>query len=260
MKRAEFALAALLVILISTAVIFTSAPASFAAKPEDVFVVKDMDWYTKAGEEAPEPRGSIKTNNGRYYWLVINPDIQDESNGLELGILFYLEKTNQYSFLPLVDDSVCDVHFSPDGSMFIIEGAGEFAMYDIGIELFRFDGFTSIFKTIKAATPPQWVDVGCFVYSRYEPNTSRNRPDDYPDEWMSLAMYDTLAGEETVLKAATETSDFTFNEIVEGGVSVLEGYVKSPGDWEDPEKYETRELTVELPAGNQRDMGEKLFP
>jgi hypothetical protein len=228
-------------------------------------VVEDMQWYRRDGDklsDAPTPNGGVLTDTGWIHWLFADPDASDEAKGAERGLYFYAEKSGKYSFMPFGGNgaNVNAVHFSPNGAMFIVEGAGEEEMNDIGLELFSFAEGKSLFKTAKAALSPVWIDAGRFVYSRFEPGTSRGRPDDYPDEWMSAAMFDAIAGEETVLKKATETSDFSAGVVDEdsgdtlvlndGGseIRLTESYVDSPKDWEDPDEMKTRELTVPLPA------------
>ena len=229
------------------------ASASLAAKMGDIFSVEDMEWRAMVNgkpEEAPEPNGGQETENGWCFRLFVDPDTQDESEGLERGLFFYREQTGRYSFLPFEEESVNDVHFSPDGEMFIVEGAGEYAMYDFSLELFDFDGFKSQFKTMKAAFPPQWLDVRRFAFSRFEPGTSRGRPDDYPDEWMSIAMYDATAGEEVVLKAATQTEEFMMDGFDDetGELVIIKFSVRNEKDWADEEKQEVEEMRVSLPA------------
>lgn len=247
-------LTALTVLLTSTAL----------AAPEP-FVVKDKQWYRQDGgklSDAPVPNGGVQTDAGVIYWLFADPDVSDEAKGAKPGLYFYADKSGKYSFTPFGGNgmNVNAVHFSPDGAMFVVEGAGEEAMNDVALELFSFAEGKSLFKTAKAALPPEWIDAGRFVYSRFEPDTSRGRPDDYPDEWMSAAMFDAIAGEETVLKKATETSDFSVGVIDEesGDTLVLNGdgsqirltetFVDSPQDWEDPDKAKTREVSVPVPA------------
>ena len=63
-------------------------------------------------------------------------------------------------------------------------------------------------------------------------------------------MYDVTTEEETLLKAATETCDYTvlyFNE--DGDIVAYEDSVESPEGWADPEnKVENKEIVVPMPA------------
>jgi hypothetical protein len=223
----------------------------FAAQGKVDFVVKDGEWYRQSGNktsEPPVPNGSEETETGWVYWLYADPEISDEAKGAERGFYFYSEKQDKYSFLRSGGGAnVNGVHFSPDGKTFIVESTAEQSINDISLELFAYEGLASLFKTTKAATPPLWLDAGRFVYSRFEPGTDRGRSADYYNEWMSLSLYDAASGEDTVIKEATETSDFLLAGFAEDGVTVWEEYVDSPKDWADPDKAKNREITVPIP-------------
>jgi len=251
MKKHLYGALILAVLLLAPApLVFTVTPA-FAASGKASFVVKDSDWHVENEgklSDAPTPNGSQETSSGWIYWLYADPGVSDEAKGAERGMYFYADKTKKYSFMPFGSANVNGVHFNGDGSMFIVESVPEGETQNITLELFTFADMASRFKTQKAAIPPQWVDAGRFAYSRFEPGTKRGKPADYPDEWMSLAMYDTVSKEESVLKAATDTSDFTLMGVGDDGVLVVwEEYVESPKDWADPDKADMREVTVEIP-------------
>ncbi|MDR0882924.1 MAG: hypothetical protein LBP55_10395, partial [Candidatus Adiutrix sp.] len=185
---------------------------SVALAAPELFVVKDGEWFRQSGgqlTDPPVPNGNQETAAGRIFWLFADPEASDEAKGAEGGLYFYAEKTKKYSYLPFGAVNVNGVHFSPDGTMFIVESVGEGETNNITLELFSLADLVSHFKTQKAAMPPHWADAVRFVYSRFEPGTSHGKPADYPDEWMSLAVYDAASGQETVLKEATETSDFS---------------------------------------------------
>ncbi len=214
------------------------------------FITRDRDWYwISDGKEsdAPTPNGMQETEIGWLYWLFINPDSNKALKGERKGLHLYSEYTGNYSFLPLdgVDQVNC-VHFSPDGERFIIEAPAE----DILIDLYTLADLKGRFSTRKGAMPPIWVDPARFVYSIYEPGTTRGAPEGYPDEWSSLVMYDVMTEEETLLKAATETSGYSMLYINEDGDIVAEeSRVESPEDWSDPEnKVEREYITVPVPA------------
>jgi hypothetical protein len=230
------------------ALAFCSAAAFAASEP---FAVKDREWFRQDGgklSDAPVPNGGEETQAGWMHWLFAAPETSGEAKGAERGIYFYSAQTKKYSFLPRESGGVNAVHFSPDAEMFIVESVAEGETNNITLELYAFAGMTSRFKTVKAAVPPHWIDAGRFAYSRFEPGTSRGRPVDYTNEWMSLAMYDSVAHEETVLKKATETSDFTLAGVSDDGLIVVwEEYVDSPKDWADPDKAKNRELIVPVP-------------
>jgi hypothetical protein len=230
------------------------ATVAFAAQP-GVFTVDDGEWKMRVDGkllEAPTPNGGEETDAGWIYWLFDDPSTLDEVKGGARGVHFYSETTKKYSFMPVVEKiNLNGVHFSPDGKMFVLESTRDSAPDNVSLELYDFASLAPKFKTGTAALPPQWIDAGRFVYSRFEPGTSRGKPADYYDEWKSLAMYDTVSGEETVLKEATKTSDFSLMGLGGGEakmvIVVWEEYVASPKDWADPEKQEVRELIVPVP-------------
>jgi hypothetical protein len=238
-------------IIYAIAVLMVLSSSAFAA-PEP-FIVKDREWFRSSEGKtanAPTPNGGQETEAGWVYWLYADPDVSDEAKGAERGMYFYAEKSKKYSFMPFggVGVSVNGVHFCPDGKMFVVESTSENIPNDIALELFDFADNTSLFKTPKAAGTPWWAGSGCFVFSRFEPGTNRGRPADYHNEWMSLAMYDMVSGKETVLKEATEKSDFILMGVSEDGAAAAwEEYVDSPKDWADPDKAKNREIIVPLP-------------
>jgi hypothetical protein len=67
---------------------------------------------------------------------------------------------------------------------------------------------------------------------------------------LSAGLYDSATGETIVLKESTETQNFRFSSVSDDGehIVLLEEYVKSPKDWADEDKVETREITVPVPA------------
>lgn len=255
MKKVIFSLSALSLLAFAAAL--------FAAEAAPTgFVVENGEWRAqKNGQlsDPPSPNGYAETEAGRCYWLFADPETADEAKGAPRGLYIYREKGSESSFLPLAGP-VNAVTFSSDGEMFIVEGPGEMEMNDVSLELFTTADSVSRFKTAKAAGSPHWIDVRRFVYTRNDPDQPRDRPDDYPLEGSSALLYDAVAWEETVLKKAGPTSDFSIGFLGDedhdlrvlsedgSGLILTETYVESGGDWADPDKYQMRQLTVPLPA------------
>lgn len=229
-------------------------PSGVAVADEGSFTVEEDNWvYRKGGRvlETPVPCGAQYTERGWIHWIVVNPAVDESLEGERPGIHLFEEMAGKYSFLSLEEGAtVNSLHFSPDGERFIVMGEGEEGTMDIPLTLFTFDDLKAHFKTMKAAMPPLWVDIGRFAYSRFEGEIKREAPEDYPDQGVSLIMYDVFEEEETVLRGATETSSFYllyFDE--DGNIVAEESWVESPEDWADPEnKVGSREVTVEVPA------------
>lgn len=221
-----------------------------ASASGNTFLVRDRDWFwTRDGkeDEAPRPNGMQETEIGWIYWLFINPDSDEALKGERKGLHLYSDYTRRYSFLPLDDvDTVNCIHFSPDGNRFLIEAPAE----EILISLYTLADLKLHFSTRKGAATPLWADFARFVYSKYEPGTTRGAPEGYSDEWSSIYMYDVTTEEETLLKAATETCDYIllyFNE--DGDIVAYENSVESPEGWADPENMvENKEIVVPMPA------------
>ncbi len=233
-------------------IVLTSPLNVYAAPAQSKFVVEDGEWvWRKGGEllEIPSPHSSEETEQGAVYWLVMDSRNEESMKDEKNGVYFYSDFTKKYSFLPLDEemDRIDGFSFSPDGERFIILRVG--GEHSNSYSLYTFADLSSRFE-FRAEYGPVWVDSARFVYSRYEPGTSRGMPEDYADEWVSLVLYDVLAEEETILKAATKTSNFSFSEVnEEGDIVAEESWVESPEDWADPEnKVKTREVVVPVPA------------
>ena len=138
--------------------------------------------------------------------------------------------------------------FSPDGERFVlVTGSGirpdiTYEVYGEGGEkLAEFDGIRGMLE---------WIDPVRFVFTRID-DTREGEGGTFINVWrVSVIMYDTAIREEIVLKEATDTKNFWFDEVIEDGAAVTatEEYVKSEKDWTDEDKIKTREIRVEIPA------------
>ncbi len=243
---------AVCVVCVALLAVMMAGTWAHAAEKQKQFVVEDGEWIRRKGSEkleTPVPNGAQETEIGWIYWLFVNPDVDESLKGETRGVHFYSDSTKKFSFLPLEKGrEINGIHFSPDGKRLIIESPGE----DITLTLYTFADLELHFEAKKVEMVPMWVDPARFIYSRYEPGTSRGVPDDYADEWISLVIYDVLSEKEAVLKAATKTSNFSLLYLNEKGDIVAdESWVKSAEDWADPEnKVKSREIVVPIPAAN----------
>jgi hypothetical protein len=234
-------------------IILLMTESAFAAPEKVDFVVSDDEWHRQVNGkllEAPTPNGNQATASGWIYWLYADPLVSKAAKGAERGLYFYSADTNNYSFLALESVNVNGIHFNDDGTMFVIESVKKGETYNITLELYTYADMVSHFKTLKAASALLWIDSRRFVFSKYEPGTSRGRPKDYPNEWMSVSIYDVVSGKETVLKNATETSNFLVLDLSDDNIELWEEYVTSTNDWVDPDKSTFRYLTVPIPGAN----------
>ncbi len=216
------------------------------------FLVKNGEWvYLKGGavQETPVPYGAEETEAGTIHWLIIDPEYDENLKGEAPGAHFFLEQTGEYFFLSLTRTAAVDGFiFNESGDNFLtVEVVDE---HSRRYSLYSFPGLELKFEVLRAEYGPQWVDGGRFVYSRYEPGTHRGMPEDYADEWTSVYVYDTVTGEETALKRATETASYSFESVnEEGDIVCTETSAESQEDWKDPENsLKTKEVEVSLPA------------
>ncbi|MDR0814198.1 MAG: hypothetical protein LBN37_00435, partial [Bacteroidales bacterium] len=208
------------------ALAFFSTAALAAPAP---FVVKDGTWYRQNNGKlsiALALNDGLATEAGWIYWLFADPDAAEQTKGMERGLYFYDGQAQKYLFLPIAADiDINAVYVSPNGEKFFLESCGKAESNDTALEMYTFKDMKAAFrvgKVVSVVTSPQWIDAGRFIYSRFEPGTSRGLTDDSANEWISLAMYDAIADKEFVLKAATPTANFTFLALSEDGVIALE--------------------------------------
>jgi len=232
------------------------------------FAVKDGQWQIKGSGKTLEPRprqengleivgdvflnGKAETKDGVFYWLAVQP--ANEGFG-RTGIYLYDEGNEFYDFVPTGEEGsdseaeIFSVEFSPDGAWMIVNHDGTFEVYSGPVAREEVTAFHN------AATPAFWIDSMRFVYSA--------RLGKVGDAGLrsSVLLVDARTMESTILKKATETSEFLAgirstgitdqeNEIVsandKNAINVTEFYVKSAKDW-DSDKVEARNLTVKLP-------------
>jgi hypothetical protein len=96
-----------------------------------------------------------------------------------------------------------------------------------------------------------WVDPVRFVLTRID--DTRDTEDGVYSAYslrVSVVMYDAAASETTVLKEATDTKNFWFDEVTNdgGALRIRESSVESEKDWGDEEKISERAIEVEIPA------------
>jgi hypothetical protein len=221
------------------------------------YIVRDGEWLSQIDgktAEAPTPNGSQLTESGWYYWLYAKAGPpEDKETGL--GLYFCADKTSEYSFVRFGGPgvNVNGVHFSQDGKMFIVESTSDSIENKVFLDVYNFNDKSLIFNSPTAAAAPIWIDSTRFLYSFFESGTKRGRPAPFFNERLSISIYDTSAGQESLLKKATATSDFHLAGLTDDSLIVIwEEYVKSPGDWADPDKADMREIVVKVPPAAKK--------
>jgi hypothetical protein len=89
------------------------------------------------------------------------------------------------------------------------------------------------------------------VFSQIEDIRAEVVPGTFPYWYqISVALFDPAVDETVVIKKATETSNFRFNQATpdQESLEITEEFVTNTDDWKDPEKYQTKEIIVPLPA------------
>jgi len=188
------------------------------------------------------------------YWSVLGPDVSDAVLENETGVWFFAQDGACLTFVPLESEyGYQDIVFSPDGGKFVL-ATGSGMRPDVFFEVYG-EGTEKLAELIGVIGQLAWVDPLRFVFTLID----EDMDDDIRegafhglayDMYLSVAMYDTAAMEMTVLKKATGTQNFLFDEVIEDGnaVTVTEKSVKALEDWADDEKIEMREIRVEIPA------------
>jgi hypothetical protein len=238
-----FVLAALAVMCTSTAM----------AEELGGYILKDGKVYrVQDGEEKlleDEPVNFANTDAGMYGWVLVDPEFEGMA-GSKSGIHFFFGDDNEpFAFLPMKDAAACMMEFSPSGEKVLISRGTEIKQdlgyYEIDIAGKKFNKK----KSFVSAGHSFWVDPHRFFFTSVD--ESKGARDNAGDQlWDSIAMYDSVFDELSILKEATETKDYfiTGCDYDKGTVDVSESSVKNKKDWNNQDKIEYKELTVPIPA------------
>ncbi len=190
------------------------------------------------------------TDVGMWGWLLVDPELSEGMKGSKSGIYFFLgEDEKPVAFLPIEEAGACMLEFSPSGEKLLISRGKEFKQdlgyYVIDIEKKKFDRKASFVS----AGHSFWVDPHRFLFNAVdESKGARDREGELL--WDSVALYDSVENETFILKEATETTDYfiTGYDHDTGVIDVSESIVKDKKDWNDSDKIEYKEITIETPA------------
>jgi hypothetical protein len=146
-------------------------------------------------------------------------------------------------------DEVHTKTVSPDGRRFVL-AMGSGMRRDVIFEVYG-EGSEKIAEFPGIRGDLQWIDPVRFVFTRID--GIREGGSFHGLAYglrLSVAMYDTIAREEIVLKKATDRSNFTLMAANADGdvVSVFEESVAFEEDWSDEGASETKIIDVEIPA------------
>ena len=226
---------------------------SFAAEaknPEEVFIFNGEDWVLHSGAETEGERGAVVAAEG-VWWYAVNPETEAAAKGLERGILLYdanAESGKAYTFLPTTEEQarVELVMFSPDKKRMVVR---------CNLNRFASGLYVYVVATLELENSfwnrgDIWfVSNVRFVFTLVD--TKVKRPETAAMWATSAAIYE-IADKKgyVVLKGASATESFTVTGVDQDQnlVNILVTSVKSAKDWEDIEKQQESETTVEVPA------------
>ena len=215
-------------------------------KPEDVFVVKDGEWVLQAGGE-PEGAGGASPDEGMW-WYAVDPENDPAARGLERGILLYdaAAEKGSYSFLPTTEEQtrVEQVFFGPDKKRMVVacnlnRFASGLSVYDLAT--------LELEKSFWGRSDVWFVDDIRFAFTLIEQTVGR--PETAGMWATSAALYE--PADDTgyvILKEASATESFEVTGADESGITITVTSVKSEKDWEDFDKQQDSDITVEIPA------------
>ncbi|MDR3076350.1 MAG: hypothetical protein LBU26_03525 [Synergistaceae bacterium] len=238
---------AILALLVSFSALAESAePAglqsgSFSVTDQSVF------WVSKGGEKR-ELKGvyvnsfSYKGEDENAVWFQVDEDLSRKLGEKEGIYCLQIPENRVIGFLPIKEEDGCyDLIFSP-GAKYVAADFGStpyrvYGIYDFesGEEIVSFPGMREFI----------WVDSERLVYTNPDRN-ERDKPGEITN-CLSAALYDMKSEKTTILKQATETSDYRIEGTWGGTALITEYYVKSSKDWSDDENIQERRVTVPIP-------------
>ena len=232
------------------AAVFCFATPSMAAQaktkqPQDVFAVdlKREGWTLKSGGD-PEGTSGASLELG-VYWYVVNPEVDEAAKGLKAGLLLFDVGTKKYSFLPLEEEEIGveGVQFSPDKKRMIV--ASSMNRYATSLTVYDLETLDPQ-ATFMGYSEVYFVDDVRFAFTLFDENVER------PTEagmWGTSAAFFAPDAEDgyIVLKEATAKESFAVVGADENQITIHTTTVKSEKDWEDADKWQESEITVEVP-------------
>ena len=189
-----------------------------------------------------------ETENGKIYWLAVDPEYDELYKGWEGGIYFFGSDGKFLSYLERENTRDFCVRFSPGGKWFL-------SFYNLSIEgefiLYQFDGL-KLKETFDGLNELFWVDSKRFALMLLDNTHGERDRDAEIRDWISVAVYDVASGEYQMVKTATETEDYWLSSVDEGTGELIikKTSVKNVEDWADAEKHESEEIRVPAPAAD----------
>ncbi len=195
-------------------------------------------------EEFP---GQCGTEQGLFFWVVVDPELSEAMEGSERGIYFFDEQENPRGFLPFEGASYCGVLFSPDGERFLLSCGTSVSQE---ISLYTFEDLQKK-NSFQAVGFVEWIDFARFAFT--QDDVAKGRRGDALDQqegWLSVMVYDCFMEELFLVQEATETQDYMLIgiDVEQDALHILERSVENVEGWNDENAIEDRELSVPIPA------------
>ena len=195
--------------------------------------------------EDDEPQFA-NTDAGMWGWILVDPELSEGMKGSKSGIYFFLN-SEPVTFLPMKEAAACMMEFSETGEKMLISCGTEIKQdlgyYEIDVANKKIEKK----KSFVSAGHSFWTDPHRFLFTSVdEKKGARDKAGD--QLWDSVAMYDTVFEELSILKEATETKDYFITGYDAGNIDVSESSVKDQKDWNNPDKIEYKDITIETPA------------
>lgn len=245
-------------------------------KPEDIFTFKDGAWYVRSGDRRIAFEGVSGTGergkSDPVQWCVVNPDETEEAKGLKAGVLLYIkdmeESGSPYVYLLLDEEAirVDGLSFDDSENVVVISRGGRFtellSVYNLGAVYMEWDGspLESYQSFLARNDSVFWVvehkegyDITGFAFTLADEEVTR--PEEAGLFAATAAIFcppqsvqrvnDGLA----ILKKATKTENYEISDVNGDGteLTLTVTSVKTEKDWEDVDKWQESEMTIEVP-------------
>ena len=231
-------------VLCVLAAVFCFAAKGYAASPDEVFAVDDGNWVLKSGGE-PEGSSGASIEQGMY-WYAVDPDSEEAAKGLKRGVLLYDAEEKKYSFLPTDEEQtrVENVTFSPDKKRMVL--SANINRFASGLWVYELETLT-LEKSFWGYSEVFFVDPVRFAFTLVDEKIER--PQEAGMWGTSAALYEP-ADEKgyVVLKGAAAKENFSVVGADDSGITINVTSVDSEKDWEDIDKHNDSEITLEVPA------------
>ena len=195
------------------------------------------------------PFASVLTDKGVWSWMLVDPEANVEMKGAGSGHAFFRgEDDRPAGFLPLPNPRFCHPELSPSGEKLACFCGGDERR--LSFYLAGADGRSFVRKaSFCAESGVFWIAPHRFVFTLVD--ESKGLRSGNPERRdCSVALYDTIEEELTVLRQATATRDFACLgfDSASGKLYGVERSVKAEKDWSSESKITKQKIEIPIPA------------